>query len=141
MWKRTVAVALSSVVLLAGCAIGPGSFRERQDASLALYEKHAGAPVDRVRSMHRMDRWRSLGPDRLVIWTSVNKAWLFTLRAPCTGLEFTQSIRVSSSIGIVDRRFDKIIVERDECFIEEIRPVDYRALLRDQQQSRADKQS
>lgn len=127
----TTALALS----LAACTT-TAAFRERQNAELARYEAHAGAPVDEIRAFTGVDQWQSLSPTKLAIWTSVNRAYLLTLRAPCNGLEFQSAIGISSTNNIIMRRFDKVVFENQQCFIEEIRPVDYKAM---KQQRRADK--
>jgi hypothetical protein len=128
-WKAmTVAVLLS---LALGACVSSGEYRERQDAELARFEAHAGKPIKQIRTFQGIDRWQSLSPEKLVIWTSVNRAYLLTLRAPCSGLEFQQTIGISSSNSIIDRHFDKIYFENQVCFLAEIRPVDYKAMKQD----------
>jgi hypothetical protein len=58
--------------------------------------------------------------------TSVNRVYLLTLRSPCSGLEFQQKIGVSSNANTISQPGG---VET-KCYIEEIRPVDYKAMRR-----------
>lgn len=110
---------------LAGCA-SPGP-RERMAARLAEVEAHAGAPVE---SFHlwQLDRWETLGRAELMVWTRPNEAWLLRVDEPCRDLEFANALTLSSSVGRVHRRFDAVQFEHQRCRINEIRPVDGRAL-------------
>ncbi len=125
-WQLTLA-ACATALALGGCATG-AQYRERQDAELALFQRHAGAPVDRIRTYFGIDGWKALSPTKLAIWTTVNRAYLLTLGAPCSGLEFQQSIAISSTNNTVHRRFDTVRFEHQTCFIDTIEPVDYKAL-------------
>lgn len=122
---------------LSACAT-PTQFRDRENAELARFERHAGAPVERINTYTGLDRWQSLARDKLAIWIGVNRVYLLTLRAPCSGLEFQQTLVITSTNNIIDRRFDKVQVDGLACFISEIRPVDYRAL---QQEERGERPS
>ena len=124
---NTFGVAVALAGALVGCT-SSAAFRERQDAELARFEAHAGKPVETIHAFMGVDRWQSLSPVQLVIWTSVNRAYLLTLRAPCSGLEFQQAIGISSTNSIIDRRFDKIYFEQQVCYFAKIRPVDYKAM-------------
>ncbi len=125
-WKIT-GILLGLTSLLAACT-SSAAYRERQDVELARFEKHAGDPVDSIRAFMGVDRWQSLAPTKLAIWTSVNRAYLLTLRAPCSGLEFQQKIAISSTNNTIHLRFDKVQFENQVCYLAEIRPVDYKAL-------------
>lgn len=135
MQLRIVVTAAALALTLSACTTS-AAFRERQNAELARFEAHAGAPVDKIHAFTGVDQWQSLSPTKLAIWTSVNRAYLLTLRAPCNGLEFQSAIGISSTNNIIVRRFDKVVFENQQCFIEEIRPVDYKAM---KQQRRSEK--
>lgn len=111
--------------MLAGC-VSPGP-RERQAARLAEFEAVAGEPVE---SFHfwSMQRWESLGPLSVAVWTRVNEAWLIHVDKPCNGLDFAQSIGLTSTQNRVSRRFDAVRFGTERCYIREIRPVDGKAL-------------
>jgi hypothetical protein len=112
--------------LLAGCATGP-----KLD-----YTDYAGEPVKSF-YMDNFDGWTVLSKDQLVVWTGMNKAYLLTVTGYCPDLQFANAIAVTSTANTVDK-FEKVIVGRDRCFINEIRPLDTkqmkedRKLLRDQ---------
>jgi hypothetical protein len=110
-----------------GCASDGNGPRERELARLERIERFAGAPVDEFR-FWKIDRWEGLGPDAVAVWTKHNEAWLMTVRTPCTGLEFAMSIGVSSTLNRVRRLHDEVLFERQRCRIEQIRPIDVRAM-------------
>lgn len=119
-----VSVLMLSLSLTA-CA-GPGP-RERMAERLLEFERHAGAPV---RDFHfwDIDHWEALGADTIVVWTRVNEAWLIRVKRPCNGLEYASVVGLSSTNNRVSRSFDAVLFEHQRCRIDEIRPVDGRAL-------------
>ena len=124
-------LGMACLALALGACASAGDYRAKQDAKLAAYEKHAGAPVKEIRMYTGLDHWDALAPDRLVVFMGVNRAYLLSLRAPCSGLEFEQAIGISSSNGVINARFDKVTFDHQHCYIDEIRPVDYKALKRE----------
>jgi hypothetical protein len=60
----------------------------------------------------------------------MNKAYLLTVTGYCPDLQFANAIAVTSTGNTVDR-FEKVIVGRDRCFINEIRPLDTKQLKAD----------
>jgi len=130
---RNCALILAGLLTVTG-AVEASDYRQRKSTELALYEQYAQEPVDRIRTFFGVDRWQSLGPDKLVIWTSVNRAWLLTLTAACSGIEFQHTIGISSTNNTIYRRFDKIQFEHQMCFIDEIRPIDYKTLKRERRE-------
>ena len=135
---------LRVVIAAAGLAFGASAcstsagLRVGEDAQLARFERHAGAPVERINTYSGLDRWQSLAPDKLAIWIGVNRVFLLTLRAPCSGLEFQQALAITSTNNIIDRRFDRVQVDGLSCFISEIRPVDYKALKQEERAEHSD---
>ena len=119
--KRAAAPALASVVcaLLAGCATGP-----KLD-----YTDYAGEPVKSF-YMANFDGWTVISKDKLVIWSGMNKAYLLTVTGYCPDLQHVNAIAVTSTGNTVDR-FEKVIVGRDRCFINEIRPLDTKQMKED----------
>ena len=116
--------------LLAGCATDPS----RRDADdLALYRTHAGEPVDGFTYLGRFDSWTALGSEALVVWTTPSRAWLLDVYGPCSELSFATAVKLSSSTGRVNARFDHVTplgsgMHQVPCRIREIRPVDVKAL-------------
>lgn len=124
-------VMLIVVLALAACAAAPRT--ERLADRRALFERHAGEPVDSIRSF-RMDRFETLGADALAVWASPGRVYLITVRGPCAGLEQRFAIGITSTNRIVRARFDSVTFTEQpsrmlqRCPIETIRPVDFAAV-------------
>ncbi len=119
---RASAPALAGLVcvaLLAGCATGP-----KLD-----YTDYAGEPVKSF-YMANFDGWTVISKDQVVIWSGMNKAYLLTLTGYCPDLQHVNAIAVTSTGNTVDR-FEKVIVGKDRCFINEIRPLDTKQMKED----------
>jgi hypothetical protein len=114
-WIAT-AVAAS---LLAGCATGPK----------LNYTEYAGEPVKSF-YLGNLDGWNAVSRDQLVVWASFNKAYLLKLTGYCPDLQFAHAIAITSTANTVDK-FEKVIVGRDRCFINEIRPLDTKQMKED----------
>jgi hypothetical protein len=111
---------LSAVALvLAACATGP-----KLD-----YREYAGEPVKQF-YMSSYDGWTPVSNNQVVIWTGINEAYLLTIEGYCPDLKFANAIAVTSTGSKVDK-FEKVIVGRDRCFINEIRPVDVKQMKAD----------
>ena len=124
-WLRSLgALALLAVSACAASLPGPG---ERMAKRLAEVEQHAREPVAEFH-FWKMDRWESLGPTALAVWTNPNEAYLITVQRPCTGLDFADAVGVTSSGRRVSQRFDFVTFEHQRCRIAEIRPVDVKGL-------------
>ena len=121
------------VVLFAALSILPAAFtladtRATEQKNLAHFEQFAGAPVESF-DMWQMYQWQSLGPDRLAVWSAVNKVWLLKVSQPCIRLEETNAITITSQMTHkVTTRFDYVDFAAQHCQIQEIRPVDYLAM-------------
>jgi hypothetical protein len=119
---RAAAPALAGVAcvaLLAGCATGP-----KLD-----YTDYAGEPIKSF-YMNNFDGWTVISKDQVVIWSGMNKAYLLTLTGYCPDLQYVNAIAVTSTGNTVDR-FEKVIVGKDRCFINEIRPLDTKQMKED----------
>lgn len=134
--RQAMRLCTMGLVMLASACSTTGP-REREAENLAEFERHAGAPVE---SFHfwRMDRWETLGRDRLVVWTRLNEAWLLKVAEPCSGLEFANALALSSTNNRVYRSFDAVLFEKQRCRIAEIRPVDGKALKAEQRAGAAE---
>lgn len=104
--------------------------RERQQEALEAYLPYAGAPVDSFRFWN-LTQWELVAPTKVVVWPKLQEAYLLTVDEPCSELEWAKSIAVTSSVQRVTARFDSVKVGRDECRINEIRPIDYRKYQQD----------
>jgi hypothetical protein len=125
-WLTTTIIAAAG--LLTACA----SNRPKLD-----YTDYAGEPV---KSFYMTDftGWSAVSKDQLVVWAGMNKAYLLSIAGYCPDLQFANAIAVTPTANTVDK-FEKVIVGRDRCLIQEIRPIDTKQLkedrkvLRDQQ--------
>ena len=123
-------IALAALALAtSACATGGMSDNDK----LALYRAHAMAPVGSFRYLNRIDGWTPLGDTALAIWTRPNEAYLLEVDGPCNDLDFAQAIGLTSQMGIVYSRFDKVIPRAGgtrpiPCQIREIRPLDVKAI-------------
>ena len=131
--KTSIAIvsAVAAATMLAGCA----SLKKSQ----LDYHEYTGEPVKSF-YMSNFDGWAPVSKDELVVWAGINKAYLLKVAGYCPDLQFANAIAVTSTANTVDK-FEKVIVGRDRCFIQEIRPVDVkqmkadRKLLREQQKA------
>lgn len=126
-FPRSLAVAVA--LLLAACSGIPPRAKDQELPQ--QYLQYAGAPVDHFNYLGRYYDWRALSSTQLVVWTSLNNAYLLTVREPCINLQFTQRIGLTSTAGTVSNRLDSVLVDRDRCQITEIRPVDYKKMRAD----------
>src|SRR5262249_23653430 len=102
--------------------------RATEEKNLARFEQFAGAPVESF-DMWQMYQWQSLGPDRLAVWSAVDKVWMLRVSQPCIRLEHTKAIQIPSQmVHKVTARFDFVEFAAQHCQIQEIRPVDYLAM-------------
>jgi siroheme synthase len=99
--------------------------------NLARFEKYAGAPVENF-TMWSMYKWQNLGPDQLAVWTKVNEAYLLKVAQPCIRLEDAKGVVVTSQMSHqVNRRLDYVNFRGQHCQIVEIRPLDYKTMIKD----------
>jgi hypothetical protein len=121
------AALLSGSVLLGGCMTTHGM----DDAErLAAYQAHAGEPVRKVRYYHPID-WNEVDGSHLVITMRPSEQYLMRLSGAC--LDWRSGppvISLTSTAGYVTAGFDRLSVSGSQlvCRIEEIRPVDVRAM-------------
>ena len=127
---------MHKIILLAGCVAAACSAavradtRETEAANLARFEKYAGAPVENF-TMWEMYKWQLLGPDSLAVWTGVNDVYLLKVEQPCINLENAKAIVVTSKMSHqVSRRLDFVHFGSQQCQIVEIRPIDYRTMVK-----------
>lgn len=68
-------------------------------------------PVDSIWIAHRLDGWRPIDRDTLIVWTTPFKPYLVELSRPSYDLRFAQAIGVTSTAGTVYAKFDSVIVD------------------------------
>ena len=123
-----------AALALAGALVAPVAFaqtRATQQENLERFEKYAGAPIDEF-DFWSLYKWQLVGPEKVVVWSTINDAYLITVAKPCAGLEFARGIGVTSKQRhIVSAKFDDVTYGKGRCQITEIRPVDYKHMLND----------
>jgi hypothetical protein len=117
--KTPLVAALLAAGLVAGCASQP-----KLD-----YREYAGQPIKSF-YMTNYDGWTPVSDDQIVVWTGINEAYLIQVTGYCPDLKFAHAVAVTSTGNNVDK-FEKVLVGRDRCFINEIRPIDTRQMKED----------
>ncbi len=120
---------LAAAAVLASCSGIP--LKQREAAERGRFEAYAGKPVGSFTELTGYDGWEPISPDKLVVWTDINEAYLITVFRPCPNLMFANRIGLTSTARTVSAHFDAVKVERWRCIIDTIQPVDYRRMLRD----------
>ncbi len=124
--KRPIAGLLCGALLLAGGA--QADTPETQARNLERFTPYLQEPVEQFK-FWSMYKWQLVGPDKVVVWTTPNDAYLLTVETPCTQLQWSSNLAVTSQAShTVTRRMDAVLADDDRCRIAEIRPVDYRRM-------------
>jgi len=113
-------------LLLAGCNTPPN----RTDAvARGNFLKYAGPPVESFTYLGHYNGFRTLGGRDVVVWTTVNDAWLITVMEPCPNLPYANGLGLTSANGAtVTRSVDWVKFDHGRCRIETLRHVDYLAM-------------
>ena len=123
---KALIIPAIAVLGLAACA----SNRLSETDRLALYEAHSGAPVKQIRNYDAIG-WDRVDGEHVLLTMRPKETWLLKLSGNCldwgSGSPF---LGLSSQAGWVMTKFDRVIVKgsRVSCRIEEIRPVDVKAV-------------
>ncbi len=126
---------LAAALALAACATNRPSEADR----LAVYEAHAGEPVKQIRNHDAMG-WDRIDGEHILLSMRPKETWLLKLSGPCldwgSGSPF---LKLSSQTGWVMAKFDRVLVQGSpvSCRIEEIRPVDVKAVRAAESELRA----
>jgi uncharacterized protein DUF6491 len=134
MKYRTRSIGVAMALLAAACSGIPQRTSEAEQ--LQQYLQYAAAPIGQFTYLSHFDSWRALSRTQLVVWTSINDAYLLTVRDPCINLQFAQRIGLSSTAGTVTNYLDFVLVDHDRCQITEIRPLDYKKMRADLRKSK-----
>ena len=126
MSKSSLLVIVSAVALLSGCA---ATLKKLSEPKLS-YLEYAGEPVKSFYMRSTDNGWSPVSKDQLVVWAGINEAYLIKVAGYCPDLMFVNAVGVTSTAGTVDK-FEKVLVGRDKCFIEEIRPIDTKQMKAD----------
>jgi len=127
--KTLTAIILAGFLASACATTGGGLERSTGDKALARYEPYLEEPVDSF-TMFRHDSWEPLNRNQLVLYTTMNDAYLLTVMGPCYELPFAQTVGVTTT-GSSVTRFDSVIVRGNRCPITEIQPIDVERMKAD----------
>jgi hypothetical protein len=127
---RNAIVIILAAVLASACVTSiDGIERSRADRLLYKYEPYLGEPVDSFTALQH-DSWQPISRTQLVLWTTINDAYLLTVSNMCPELPFAETVGVSTTTGSIST-FDYIIVRTDRCRIEQIQPIDVERMRAD----------
>lgn len=135
---KALLLALAMASALAGCATHTLSDPDR----LALYQAHAGEPVNHIRYVRAIS-WDTVGDQHLMLETRPNEAWLLTLSGPCvTFSNGSPFLKLDARNGLLSR-FDRVQIadSRVDCQIREIQPLDLKAVQAKEKAMRAANQA
>ena len=128
---RFILSALSALAM-AGCASAP---REPDTATLLRYEAFAGKPMSSIAyssTTAASSGFSVVDDEHVLLTTRPNEAYLIMVSGPCLSYERgSPSLMVTSNMGRIQSGFDRIgsLVQPGlTCIIQEIRPVDVRAM-------------
>ncbi|MEX2149637.1 MAG: DUF6491 family protein [Steroidobacteraceae bacterium] len=124
--KTLLALALVAAV---ACGCASGLSRSSGDRVLERYEPYVGEPI-RGFTAFRTQSWQAVSRNQLILWTSLNDAYLLTITSNCPDLMFTDTVRVTSS-GSQISTLDQVRVRDDRCPIQKIQPIDIRQWRKD----------
>ena len=106
---------------------------------LAVYMAHSGAPVKQIRYYHAMG-WDRIDGEHVLLEMRPKERWLLKLSGPCLDWgSGSPVLSLSSPTGWVMAKFDRVHIHGSQvtCRIEEIRPVDARAVRAAEEARRA----
>ena len=128
--KTLTAILLSAA--LAGACVTTGyaaGAQTKGDQLLAKYEPYLGEPVKSFTALQK-DSWQPISRTQLVLWTTINDAYMLTVTNNCPDLPFAQTIGVTSTTSPIST-LDSVIVRGDRCPITQIQPIDVRRMKAD----------
>ncbi len=118
----------TSLSLAAGVATADTP--EHQEAELARFQRYAGPPVEHF-TLFEVWKWQGLGPQWIAVWSTIKDPWLIRVDSACNRLDWTHGITLTQRMRYqVTKKFDYVVFGGQQCKIEEIRPVDYRAMVK-----------
>jgi Family of unknown function (DUF6491) len=121
----------AAVVLTASIGAAYADTSATELKNLERYQQYAGEPTQDF-TMWSLYQWQDLGPDYVAVWSAVNRVYLLKVSKPCVNLDFANGISVTSQMEHkVTARFDYVNFDKQHCQIVEIRPIDYKRMLKE----------
>ncbi|HET8941373.1 MAG TPA: DUF6491 family protein [Rudaea sp.] len=135
MMRTVCALALGAVCFSSLVHADTAAYQAKQ---LAKFERYAGPPIDQF-SMTSLYQWQVVGAQNVVVWPTINTAYLLTVEKPCTLLRWTNALGISQEMSMkVTQKFDFVAFDHQRCPISKIQPIDYKALRSDERKAAAD---
>ena len=131
---KALIIPLLAVLGVAGCATNRPTDADR----LAMIQAHAGAPVKQFRNYSAMG-WDRVDDQHVLLSMRPNETWLLTVSGPCLDWGSASPVMGLSTTGPFVTKFDRIIIPGSpiSCQIQEIQPVDIKALRAAEAQQRS----
>ena len=123
---KALILPMLAVLGLTACATNRISDADR----LAIYEANAGEPVKQIRYYNAMG-WDRIDDQHVLLNMRPSETWLLKVSGPCLDWGSASPVlRLSSSGPYVMAKLDRILTVGSpvSCRIEEIRPVDVKAV-------------
>jgi len=76
-------------------------------------------PVDSFQIYQRLDNWRAVDEDTLIVWATPSRPYLIDLMRRSPDLRFAETIGVTSTVGKVTK-FDSVLVRGEDYPIKAI---------------------
>ena len=92
------------------------------------YLKYAGPPVESFTYLGHYNGFRTLGGQDVVIWTTINDAYLIKVLEPCMNLQFANRVELTSAAHTVTRSIDWVVFDNGRCRIDTMRHINYLAM-------------
>ncbi len=129
--SKSIVMPIAMLVFGLGSVSAFADTHAHQMDELARFKRYAGSPVDEFR-MVDVFQTQIVGDKNVVVWPAINTAYFITVDKPCLKLEWATGFGVTQKMTMkVTKRFDFITFDNQRCKIVEIRPVDYKAMLKD----------
>ena len=108
---------------------------DRYEQRRVFVSQFAGEPRSSVSFMRNYD-FEPLGQHSLLLYESINRAYLLEIEDFCPELTSALAIGINNKTSTLSAKFDSVHVRGRQCRILEIRPVDVKAMKAAQKQGR-----
>jgi len=107
--KWASSTAAITALLLANITLASAEAPGNQTRSIEL--SVAPEPIESFNFCGRLDSWRAVDRDTLIIWSTPFRPYLIELGRPSHRLRFAQVIGISSTVGRVHSRLDEVYID------------------------------
>ena len=127
--KTLTAIILSAALAGASVTTGYAAEPSKGEKLYSQYELYLGEPVKSFTALQH-DSWQQISRTQLVLYTTINEAYMLTVDNNCPELPFAQTIGVTSTTSSITT-FDSVLVRNDRCRIMQIQPIDIKRMKAD----------